>query len=72
MWLIEYAPHTHCESLAAWFKIYGSASYPLLGEDAQVWASRARRADTDEVLEEEIARGTVEPKEQMQNGARLA
>jgi hypothetical protein len=72
MWSIEDAPHTHCESLAAWFEICGAAPYPLLGEDARVWVSRARRADTDEVLEEKVARGTVEPKEQLQNGARLA
>jgi len=56
----------------AWFEICGAAPYPLLDEDTQVWVSCARRADTDEVLEEKMARSTVEPKEQLQNGARLA
>jgi hypothetical protein len=43
----------------------------LQGEDALVRLSRARRADTDEGFEENMARGTVEPKEQLRNGARL-
>ncbi len=31
-----------------WLDLAGTAPYPLLGEDAQVWVSRSRREDQEQ------------------------
>ena len=31
-----------------WLDLAGTATYPLLGEDAQVWVSRSRREDREQ------------------------
>ena len=41
------------EPCRRWHEICGSASYPLVGEDAQFWVSRTRR-ESDEQREKHL------------------